>query len=333
MTASSPRPERSPLRLGVLGAGLHSQYCHGPALRAVAAARGSVQLAAVCDLDGERARNYAGAFGFARAYTDLDAMLASEALDGLVAVTPVALTLALAARLLPRGIPLLLEKPPGRSAGETAQLLALAEAAGTPHMVSFNRRFNPALLRAAAWLHKAGRPPKTALARMLRIDRRETTFVTETGIHLVDAVNGLLGTPVHVDAASTGEPDARFTRAVVSYASGCAAHLFFSPAAGTGEETYEVHGDDYTLLADTVRGTLAVWERGEPVMQWSAPGDAIDAYRDGTVHEMEAFCDALAGRRVFAPTLRDGLLSMRTVEAVAQGGAHDITPTEGVAFR
>ena len=310
------------IRLAVLGAGAHSQYSHGPALRAVAAAWPDVALAAVCDIDRSRAQAYADAFGFARVYQDLDAMLAQEHLDGLIAVTPVHLTTTIVSRLLPHGIPLLLEKPPGSNSAETRQLLAVAEKTGAPHMISFNRRFNPAIQQARAWLAEGGRPPHVLIARMLRVNRRETDFVTATGIHLVDAVISLLGMPAHVSATRLPAADegVYFTQAAVAFANGSRAHLFFSPVAGSGEETYELHGEDYTILCDTVHCTLTIRERGEVVLQWSAPQDAIDAYRDGTVTETEAFINAIAKKKPYAPTLQEGLASILTAEAAATGG-------------
>ena len=96
-------------RLGVLGAGSHSSKSHGPALKKLAEREPSrLELSAVCDLDEARARAYQEKFGFARAYTDAAEMVERENLDGLLVISPVALTESLVSALLPCRIPLLI---------------------------------------------------------------------------------------------------------------------------------------------------------------------------------------------------------------------------------
>jgi len=187
------------VRIVVLGAGNHSSGTHGPALRTYAAEHpGEIELAAVCDLDSAKAQKYADAFGFARTYTDIEAMLAEQQPDGLIAVTPIALTEEIVSGLLPHRIPMVIEKPPGEDSAATRRLLAAAEASGTPHMISFNRRFSPAIMRAREWLAQTAqeRPPQVVLCRMLRHNRREDNFVIGTAIHLLDAAISILGSSI-----------------------------------------------------------------------------------------------------------------------------------------
>lgn len=130
-------------RIGLLGAGSHSSQNHGPAWRDYAARHpGTVELVSVCDLDAGRAREYADRFGFSGACTDLQQLL-DAGLDGLVAVTPMEQTEALATRILQAGVPVVIEKPPGVGVDGAQRLLRVAEQTQTPHMVSFNRRFAP----------------------------------------------------------------------------------------------------------------------------------------------------------------------------------------------
>ena len=319
------------IRIAVLGAGSHSSGNHGPALRTfVAQNPGVVELAAVCDLDEAKARGYAEEFGFANIYTDMDRMLGEEQLDGLVAVTPIALTEELAGVLLPHGIPLVIEKPPGENSEATRRLLAVAEESGTPHMISFNRRFSPALVKARQWLAEeaADRPPQVSLARMLRHNRRESDFVTGTAIHPVDAVIALLGTPAHVSATNlpTRTPGAFLTQACVSFSGGARAHFILSPVVGTVTETYEIHGEDYAIEVDTGPCTVRIRDAGEEVLSWSAPADAPNEYVNGTLGETEAFVRAVAAGEGFGPDLREALVAVETAEAVAAGGETDLGP-------
>ena len=125
------------LRIAVLGAGSHSSSTHGPALRLCKQKHpDKVELAAVCDLRRDAAEAYAEKFGFEKVYENLDAMLATERLDGLIAVTPIAATAEIVARLLPSKLPLLIEKPPGANSAENRRLMEIAEEHRAPHMVS-----------------------------------------------------------------------------------------------------------------------------------------------------------------------------------------------------
>jgi predicted dehydrogenase len=57
---------------------------------------------------------------------------------------------SLTRELIPLGVPLLVEKPPGTSAAEAAELASLATLHRTPVMVALNRRFYSVLQRALA---------------------------------------------------------------------------------------------------------------------------------------------------------------------------------------
>lgn len=309
------------LRIGVLGAGGHSNSCHGPALKECLGARpGEVKLAAVCDIDRQRAEQYAQTFGFEKVYTEWREMLEREALDGLVAVTPINLTVKLVSELLPCGVPLLIEKPPGVTSGETRALRDLAYSTGTPHMVSFNRRFSPAFVRAQEWLAQhATRPPELVIARMLRMGRKEPDFVVGTAIHAIDTVLALLGWPTQVEPSGKGDSkDDRVYEAKVGFASGACARLLISPETTASEETYETRGGDWDIHVDFARCRVLIFDGLETGLFWQAHQDAPPALVDGSIGEMEAFLAALRGEREFTPDLEDGLAAMLVAEAIQQ---------------
>jgi predicted dehydrogenase len=313
------------VRIGVIGAGRHSSDYHGPGLMACRNAKpGQVTLAAVCDLERRRAEQYARRFGFERAYTDWREMLEREGLDGLVAVTPPALTAKLVAELLPCGVPLLIEKPPGVASTETRKLLAAARKSGTRHMLSFNRRFSPAFLRAARWMAAdAPQRPERVDARMLRVGRTEPDFVLGTGIHLVDTVNALLGRPVRVKPLPTAEP--RRYEAEVSFESGAVARLLIAPEAGSNSEAFDASGDRWTVHIDVARCYVLVFDGLETAVCWRAPTGASASWQAGAVHETRAFIASLRGERAFSPDLEDGLAAMLVCEAVQQRRTADVT--------
>lgn len=307
--------------LAVLGAGRHSTHNHGPALARCRRDDPDVGLRAVCDLDAERAAAYADEFGFETTYTDYGAMLESESLDGIVAVTPRERTREIAGDLLAAGVPVMLEKPPGDSPAETRELLDIAADHGTDHQVSFNRRFNPALRRAREWLSEAERSPRHALARLVRSRRFEDYFLRGTGVHAVDTVLAVMGAPRSCrsrrwrsrrDGGESAEARLAFGEAVADV------HLL--PDGGVRTETYEVVGPDYSVRVDAEAAALRIHEGGEAVVSWQ-PGPDVPAYeRNGALAETRSFVRSIRGEKPFAPTLRDGLVTMETVAAVADGG-------------
>jgi predicted dehydrogenase len=86
--------------------------------------------------------------GIPRTYGDIDEMLDREHPDGIVSCASLDAQYAVACGLLPRGIPTLLEKPPGLSLIEYQHLCDLATRHSTPVMVAVNRRHYTVVARA-----------------------------------------------------------------------------------------------------------------------------------------------------------------------------------------
>jgi predicted dehydrogenase len=305
-------------RLCILGAGRHSHHHGAAALEYCRQDPGRAEVAAVCDLDGEKAREYARRYEIPRTYDDFHRMLQAERPDGLIAVTPLAQTEPIAAALLEARVPFLMEKPPGCDAAATARLLALAQHTGTPHMVSFNRRFNPAVVAARQWLQKnaADSPPRAAVGRMLRHRRCEPNFAHDTGIHLIDMVLSFMGTPRRITTCrqELHTPEVYLFDAQLEFEN-AAATLLIAPDTGADEETCELYGENYYLRIDVNRAHCDIWHDRLQVLAWRPPADASRFYLEGTVAETAAFVESLSTGR-FWPTLADGLVSMRAAAAV-----------------
>ncbi|MFW6437556.1 MAG: Gfo/Idh/MocA family protein [Armatimonadota bacterium] len=310
--------------LGLVGAGSHSRANHAAALRYIKQNDpDSVRLAAVCDLSEQKARSCADEFGFETTYTEIDQMLDSEEIDGLILVTPVELTEQIAMRMLPLGVPLVIEKPPGVDSAATRRIVQVAKETRTPHMVSLNRRFSPALVMANEWMaaNAADRPPQVCIARMLRHSRTEPSFRVWTGIHLVDGALSVMGRPSTVRATNTPSQHEGvfYTQAAVETELGMV-HYFLSPAVGVLEETYEFQGPDYTVQVDAQQCALRIFDARECVVEWEADQDKPPAWLNGTVGETQAFINAIEGRLEFGPTLEDALRSVLTAEAMTFDG-------------
>jgi predicted dehydrogenase len=131
------------IRLGIVGTG---QMANWHALR-FGQLKG-VRITACCDSVEERARVYAEKNKIPGIYADLERMLETEKLDGIVNVTPDSVHEKVAVAVLARRIPLLSEKPMAANLSAAGNMLEAAKKAGVPAMVNFSYRYSSGLQQA-----------------------------------------------------------------------------------------------------------------------------------------------------------------------------------------
>lgn len=311
------------LRVGVIGAGKgHSSTFHGPALQKCKAENpDGIELAWICDLDEERARSYAETFGFGKWSTSFQSMIKEDRPDALLAITPLPVTARVTAELLPYRIPLLIEKPPAENSTEIRRLVDLATKSETYHMISFNRRFNPAILKAQEWLSSFGLPePHLLVGRMLRGQRLEPNFAIGTGIHLVDAVFSIMGRPQYVQTTRMRRAESETWNAQVSFEKDRAANITIAPHSGIEAETYELIGEGYRIFIDVI-GIRAEANRSRHGSASWQFGDMDTVLKEGTLEETRAFLDAARSGKPAGPNLEDALVDMLACESIQSGSS------------
>jgi predicted dehydrogenase len=307
----------------VIGAGGHSKF-HCAALQELKTEQPELfELSAICDLNNERAMQYQKKYGFHNAYTDIQTMLESEQIDGIIAITPVPVTEKIVSELLPLSIPLLIEKPAGANSTETRRLLDLNDKYQTPHMISMNRRFTPALNQAVSWL-KENRDPKLPLymtSRILRNKRLENEFVTSTSIHLLDIILYLLGNEYKITGNKVMSPsgNCRHFYSNIAFADGSFNQCIIAPDAGTLEETHEIHCVQSCLKIDMMNNTLSIKQNNETVYDRDFSINRTYEYNSGHYNEALAFIDLLNDKRSMAcPDLQNALDVMLLAEQLSQ---------------
>jgi len=328
----------SNMNLCMIGCGQHAWSSHGPAQARYAAQHPEVRLAACSDVEPGKAERYAERFGFGRAYTDALVMLEAEKPDAVALVVPEAVTTDLAAAVLERGLPVLIEKPPGRTIEEVDRLIAAAERIGrggaVPHQVALNRRYVPLVREVRRRLAVLGDATRIEHLHyeMTRVDRRDPDF-SVTAIHGIDAVRYLAASDFadvrfrYQEHPHLGPGVANiFMDAVM--ASGCTAHLAFCPTAGVVVERATVHASGHTFFlrvpmwdAFDSPGRLEHVENGRPVADLT--GDSVSDgpaswERGGFFAEYAAFLGDLAAGRTPTPSLREARQSVAVAEAMRQ---------------
>jgi len=249
------------IRLGLIGCGAHAESGHAiPLARYKAAHSDEIELAAVCDLQFERAFNFSRKYGFLAAYRNVDEMLSQERLDGCIAVVPPENISELGVKLLNLSMPCVVEKPLGASLAEAQALRDAAAATKTSNMVSVNRRFMPLLNRAIEWTRHAGnvRYVHCTLARHVR---REPEFLWATAMHAVDTLRYIAGQVVAFDVRTLNADSElpAWYSLDLQFEGGIFGRVDVLPSAGMVEETYDIFGDGFRASVTCPFGRQLGW--------------------------------------------------------------------------
>lgn len=135
-------------RIGVVGTGWWATFNHIPTINDCPEA----DIVAICDLDDERLRIAGDTFGISARYTDIDQMLASERLDGVMVSTPHVAHTAPAIAALKAGAHVLIEKPMATTAADGRAIAAAARQADRQVLVPTGLNFEAYTERARAWV-------------------------------------------------------------------------------------------------------------------------------------------------------------------------------------
>ncbi|MEV0065438.1 MULTISPECIES: bi-domain-containing oxidoreductase [unclassified Amycolatopsis] len=290
-TRATPRGR---LRVGFVGAGNYASSMLLPHL----VAHDRVALSEVVTTSALSGANAKRKFGFARATTDLDALLADESVDTLFVVTRHSSHAELTRRALLAGKAVFVEKPLALSEKELRGIVEAIEESGNNRLqVGFNRRFAPLLNEArmqfgprlgpasVRYLVNAGRLESTSWYN--QADSEGSRFVGEGG-HFIDTVSWFLGSdPISVYATATpGNDD---LQVLLRYADGSTAAISYVTSGSTSfqKETLEVLADGKVLKFDDFARASVYGKK-----RWAS--SRIPKGRDkGQKAEIDAFVTAL----------------------------------------
>jgi virulence factor len=267
------------LRVGVIGTGGIARV-HLAALGALP----DVDLAALCDRDPGRLTAAATRWGArqTRAYTDFRQMLDEVRPDAVWVLVSVPATFAVTSECLSRGVPTLLEKPPGLRTAETQALAGLSARHGTRAMVAFNRRFNPWVRRAWEAVGAAGGgPPAVIVAEYHKGPQQYEHYPLEVNerwigvdaIHALDLLKHLGGEVQDVRASSARHlhgdlPDS--FHGVLAFKGGTVGQLVSTYTSVPKIERLQLFGDRCWAVAEGIGTGMAT----------------ARLYRDGAYHDL-----------------------------------------------
>lgn len=340
------RPAGERLRFGVIG-------CGQIAVSHVAALRGldAVEVAAVADVDPERARTFALRHGVPQAFATADELLASG-VDAVTVCTPHAAHADGVLAAARHGVHVLCEKPIAVHLADADRMIQAAAKAGILFGVVYQRRLWPAARRIREAIDDGQLGPPISGAVVARF-RRDAAYYAEPwrgrwdtegggvlmtqAIHHVDLLQWFMGPAVQVTGryatlAHTGLIEVEDTAAaIVEFASGAVAtvHAGTTYAPGLGAQVW---------VTDACGRTAGVTEFPEGVGftdLWTEPGRQtfVRTYRPdapfdlplGQVHQHLApyhalqirdFADAVRTGREPMVTGREAVKSLEIVQAI-----------------
>jgi myo-inositol 2-dehydrogenase / D-chiro-inositol 1-dehydrogenase len=285
------------VRIGLIGAGVMGRI-HARCLSSYVA---NAQVAAVADLDHEKAQQCAHEFGVDATYNDHLELLADRSIDAVLICTPGnthGTVIEAAARA---GKRIFCEKPLDWDLAAADRALAAVEQAGVKLQIGFQRRFDRdfARVRAAVASGATGRPLIVHLvsrdpARPLADPKAPGDLYFDSTIHDLDMVRYLtgdeveavhsVGRPTAVDEGGEGEdPDTAVT--LLRLAGGTVASIDNSRRSTMYDQRAELFGTGATVRVDNR-------PLEEPRDDADIPFFAL-RYWDSYVSELNAFVESM----------------------------------------
>ncbi len=336
--ATNTKSGRDLARIAFVGAGGHSSQSLYPNIPLIP----EFELVAVCDLDGEKARQRAADYGAAGVFTDVEAMLDGVKPDGVCICGSPAMNHEVSLQVLTRGIPIFVEKPPAEDTQGAAELVEASKEAGTWGMVGFMKRFAPANRIVRGFMNSPEFGQFTSLTAIHGCGHHESVrnVLIFNAIHIIDLARFFAG-EVKALQAYVCEPGP--TRKAI-----CANFRFQSGGLGqlnvnsghTWQNIFEqvyLSGQECGIVIDQSNSAritspeaqfvsgqdqeLFAWGRSYSVpgamSGWSAGGH----YTRGYWGELSHFARSVLGKVPPVATLEDGLAAMRIIDAITESAA------------
>jgi len=323
-----------PLKICVIGLGWVADAMHGPAYIKYNRENNGLVFAGCCDIDEKRAVSFRDKYGFKQAYNDWEKMLEKEKPDAVCLLTPYGLIPEIAGKILSSGIPMILEKPPGETPEQTRKLIETAERTKTPHLVAFNRRYSPLIIKMREQISSltastGAESIQSLQYDMFRIGRKDQDFST-TAIHAIDAVRLLCGSD-YKDIKFTYRPYPELGDGVTDIhiqgvmKSGTVITLNLCPVAGVNAESAVAHIHDHSIYMDHTgneifpHGRLIHLDKGKKVLDMTCADmpDGLEQFeREGFYRENKVFFDAVISGNALCDSLQTSLQSVEVADMI-----------------
>lgn len=227
--------------LGVIGAGAFARTVLLPEFKRLS----NVELAAIATTRGMTADHGQAVFGFGRACTEAEEVLADPAINAVLIATRHASHAELTARALAAGKSVLVEKPLAVDREQLNRVIEARNGAAGFFSIGFNRRFAPMTIKARAELARHPGPKVLSLrVNAGPLPREAWLNAAEEGggrvigeaCHFIDLARSLVGSPiVAVLAEAAGGGTGDDVSVSLTFADGSLASLVYT---GQGDSAF-----------------------------------------------------------------------------------------------
>jgi predicted dehydrogenase len=323
---------RSPIRLGLIGAGIFARDAHLPAIQSLA---DTFEIAAVYS------RTQPTAEGFARLlpkpppiYTDLDAMLAHPNIDAFNVLLPIEQLAQAVEQSLATGKHVISEKPIAPDVSTGRRLLDLYSGRSSQvWMVAENWRYETAFMHAAEVIQSGEIGQPLVFHWVLHIPfmpdgkyyqtswRRSGTFpgglLMDGGVHHIAVIRLILGEIASVSAETAQMrpdlPPADTVSAALRLDSGVIGHYTVNYTASAAFQTY--------LSIVGTKGSLRVSRDAVEISVGTSTRSHSFSYSDGVRAELAAFAAAINEGTPHRNSPQAALQDVAVVEAILNSAA------------
>ncbi len=328
--------QRENARIAVVGCGFYAQnHLHAwSALRDQGA-----ELAAVCDLDHERARASGDEFGVPW-YVDIAQLLDAHAIDLLDIATQMRSHQALAAIAARRGIASIVQKPLAPTLEAARAIVEFAQERGAWLAVHENFRFGTGIRRVkqeldagsigtANWARISFRTGYDVYAGQPYLAQEDRLVVLDSGIHVLDLARHFLGEVEHLSCELqkrkpeiTGEDTATVLLRHKSGAVSVVESTYQSKRSPDvfPETMLEIEGADGAItlarnqtMSVTSHGKTETLSVGSPLYSWTSHPWHVS--QEAVLHANAHFLDAFRSGREADTSGVDNLKTFALVEA------------------
>lgn len=285
-------------------------------------------------------------------YPNLAEMLSAARPDGVIIATPNALHVEHGLACIDAGIPVLIEKPISGDVASAERLVSMAEARGVPVLVGHHRRHNPIIQAAKAKIAAGALGEVVAVHGVCWLYKPDgyfdTDWRTKPGagpvfinlIHDIDLLRHFCGEVVSVQAMDStrtrGHTVEDTAVILMEFASGALGTVTVSDTIAApwsweltaGENPAYPHTTENCYFIGGTHGSLSVPD----CRHWSYPGqrgwwEPIDSAavkpddQDPLTVQLAHFCRVIAGTEMPLVSGREGLRTLRVIEAIKHAAA------------
>ena len=270
-----------------------------------------VKAAGITSRTISKAEGLANSFQINQVYDSVTALVQKCALDGILVLVSANQIYEVASKLLPKGIPFFLEKPPGLVPEQTKSLAKLADSHGTQNMIGFNRRYYSVFQKGLAVIRDHGALLGVAVEgheRFWKIagsdipDEMRQNWIYANSTHTIDLLRFFGGEIKSISSLSNSLKETNGDQFVASME-------FESGTLGTyTSHWYSPGGWSATLYGEGITVKFNPLEKGiwigTDLNEHEINPDEVDVkYKPGFYRQMEAFANMVGSGSLNLPGL------------------------------